>query len=293
MPTNTNDDDKPDDPVPTKKSTGGLKFPLVAANEVGNWISFARKKYQKVDQFTDATLVEAENSRLISLPLPMNVDKNYSTTWEADDLGVWRNYLRDEGGKVLSIVEKGYQNGTLLSSGLDALVELGADALSDGGLNIAQMYGKDMFFQSDFFKKTGAFSGQARNPYTAMTFKSPAFRRFSFQWKLVAKSYKEAVSIRDIVKEFQIGMSPSFKTVFENDVYAYPDLFVLEFQDSSFLYKFKPCVLTSTDISYHPDGAPHYIGGPNNEKIPASLLLKLDFQEMVILTRKDFEDDNY
>lgn len=286
-----------DDGIDLTPTRGGLKFPISDSNEIGNWITFSRKKYQKIDMFEDAVLVAAENSRTISLPVPAQLDKTYAANWENDTtMGAWSNFLRSTSGEFFKKAEEEYKRSKttgVYDSFVDTIKGLSASDVLGGVKNAAQVYGIDMFLGSEFFRKTGAFSGMARNPFTALLFTSPTFRSFNPQYKLVAKNFEEALAIRDMIREFQVGMSPSFATAFENNVFSYPDLFTIEISKPEFLYKFKPSALRNISVNYHAEGFPAYIKGPNGEKIPSSIQINLEFQETVLLTRKDFEEDNY
>lgn len=284
------------DEVSPSVDRSDLKYPISNQTEIGNWITFTRKKYKKVDMLSDSQLVDAEDSRVIILPLPPQLNTNVSAEWDTDSTGIWNNFLRENVGESINRITENLNSGgtgNLVTSIQEDIKNYTLKGVSNGLLNVIQKYGREFVLNNEVFKKTGTFTGMARNPYKAVLYNSPNFRSYNFNYKLMPKNYQEALAIKNIIKEFKIGMSPDFEGAFVNDVYAYPDLFEIKITNDEFLFKFAPCVCKSVQVDYHAEGIPSYIKGPSGEKIPSSITLQLDLMETAILTRKQYKDEGY
>lgn len=292
------------DTLETTQDTSELRFPISGQNEIPNWIIFERKKYQKVDMFSNSRLIDAEGARRVVLPIPFDLRTSYTSEWGQTDMGIFGNFLRDNVGRVIREGVVNYKNLEGLNTIIDDLSYNTLDRALEGAKNSVQSYGtdainlmkrggeaylKDQLFESDTFRRAGSYSGVARNPYKAVLYETPSFRQFSLTFKMMAKNYDEAVTIRNIIKEFHIGMSPDLEEVFKNDLYTYPDLFEITISQNKFLFSFAPSVVEHVSVDYHADGNPIYILGPNDEQIPASVRMDVQFRETVILTKKEYQ----
>jgi hypothetical protein len=276
--------------------TSLLRFPTSNYNEIGNWITITRKKYSKEDIDSEEKLVDADGARVIALPIPSDLNKSYTAGWDTENVGTWTNFIRGAATEGINKFRNalpannpnGYSAGGIAKSLADTVTGLDAADLKSFGWNAAMAYGSSILTNLDIFKDTSAFTGMTRNPYKVALFGSPSFRTFRFGWKMFPKNYQEAVAIRDIISQLQVGMSPDFDAIFKNNIYTYPDLFLLKITNDSHLFQFKPTVMTNLAVSYHNEGYPVYITGPNGEKVPASMSLDLELMEVAILTRQDF-----
>lgn len=298
-PTGLGADERPDDSATIERDTSDLIFPIFKSDEIGNRITIERKKYDKI-AVDDPTgiLVNAKGSRKITLPVPPELQQNYAAEWENNDMGAWGNFYRAEGGELITKGLDMYRSGKAEELYNQANLASASTWIPDGskimdfGSAAVKAYASEAFLGLDTFRKVGGFTGMARNPFKAVLFSSPMFRSFQFQWKLVAKSYKEAVAIKNIVQELKIGMSPRYSDLFDNNIFEYPDIFVINFTDDSFLFKFKPCILSDMRADYNTE-AQVFFGGPNGEKIPSTVMVSAQFREIVLLTREDFEDKGF
>jgi len=140
---------------------------------------------------------------------------------------------------------------------------------------------------------------KAFNPYLENVFKGVGFRTHPFNFKFVVRSAAEGVQVKGIIKTLKEAMHPDFSGG-GNRFLKIPDLFDIKFVRNSgnlsatnVLYKFKPCVLTSLNVNYTPDG---YYAVPGDlllnewNDISVSVDISLQFKETQILTKKDFKD---
>lgn len=273
-------------------STGRLQFPSHYDAESGHWMSFTRMKYQRLTAADTEKLVRVEGASTINLPVPPTLAKSYGAQWDTPDIGIVGNAVQEIAGDALSTATETFRKtGSLWASAADAFRSSGT---VQNGKNLAQAYGISLLIENSAFRKAGAsrIGAVARNPFKSVYFQSTQFRAFNMNFHLVATNYDEAVTIREIIKQFNVGMAPDFMANTQNALYTYPDLFQIDFERPEFLFKIAPCVLTDMNANYHSEGNALYFS-KGEEKIPASLTLDLTFREVTILTRKDFEEGGY
>ncbi len=84
------------------------------------------------------------------------------------------------------------------------------------------------------------------------------FKTFALSWHFIPKSYQESVQIQKICFNLRKNMTPVSEGMF-NFVNVFPSVYTMFFQPNvKFLYKFKPCVLTSIAVDYQPGGVPAF-----------------------------------
>lgn len=129
-------------------------------------------------------------------------------------------------------------------------------------------------------------SKQVIAPNTNSSFQNSGVRQFSFTFKLVSKTKKEADVIDGIVNNFRLGMYPKGNDV----VLAYPYTWNIEFYNADgsqnkFIPKIYSCYLTSLTSTYNGStNLFHEDGSPIETDVGVS------FQETRALTREDIEE---
>ena len=139
-----------------------------------------------------------------------------------------------------------------------------------------------------FLARTG---GQVLNPNAEMLFQGPVIRDFSFSFLMIARSEKEGVEIRKIIREFKLGMAPKFR----NRVFLEtPDVFTLEYKngktDKDVLKtanRFNPggLALTTMNVDYAPNG----YWSAYRDSQPVALKIDLNFTELRPIYQGDQE----
>lgn len=138
--------------------------------------------------------------------------------------------------------------------------------------------------------------GFVRNNRVEMVFEGIGRRTFSFSFKMMPKSEKEAIDVDKIVRMFRFYMAPSFMgNVSQSRTMIVPSTFDISYLYShgnrnNFLNKISTCVLESCNVTYggervqfyrptsngmHGDGAP-----------PVETQIDLQFKELEIITRE-------
>lgn len=234
----------------------------------------------------------------IWLYMPQSINASYSVEYADLNLGaIGRNAI----GNLDTYMNS--QDATAIGNSLKELaqnmmpeVQMGtignAIGLAQGALGLegSQLSGSDV---------SALYQRKAFNPYLENVFKGVGFRQHPFQFKFVVRSASEANQVKGIVRTLKEAMHPDFDGD-QNKFLKIPDLFEIKFVrnsgDSSnqVLYKFKPCVLTSFNVNYTPDGYYAVAGdvwANKWENISLSVDIQLQFKETQILTKKDFKDE--
>jgi len=126
----------------------------------------------------------------------------------------------------------------------------------------------------------------AVNPNTRAVFNQVNLRQFSFTFKFIPASRKEAQTVQAIVKHFRTHMYPETFDVAGLPLgYKYPDLFQIKFKhrnSEAKIPRLELCYLRGVQSSYNPTGQVFFDDGQPNE-----IDMTLQFQEFRTLTRQD------
>ena len=131
--------------------------------------------------------------------------------------------------------------------------------------------------------------GLAVNPFLTVLFKQPEFKTHSFSWTLTAKNPEEARIINAIIQTFRYHMLPDIAKKSGGTLLNYPDMVHIRFfNNDSFLYRFKPCVIKSVSVDYAPEG-PSFFKGSSN--IPAHIRFSIELLEIEYWVKGSFEQE--
>ncbi len=263
-------------------ATSSLTFPSTLTTEWNHIIHFQRYEYARSDARTAPT--ESKAGSLISLPIPINLEANYSADWENESLGAFGNQVAKAGADI-------YKNMKAKGGGMDALKASVEQYASTAGSDVAWDFLQAVAL--DNVTKFGAaynavsrVTGLAVNPYKAVLYRSPDFRSFQFSYKFIPSNKQEADTILSIVTEFKTGMHPSFDAAFADNVFKYPDIWRITIPGDKYLFKFLTCALKSVTYNPHGEGTKTYFKS-DTDNIPLSITLDLGFQELSVLTKED------
>lgn len=149
---------------------------------------------------------------------------------------------------------------------------------------------------------TGAF-GTVINPQLEMVYSTPEFRSFSFEFMFYPRSQREAVEVLEIIRKLKFHQAPEvLSSKFAGGVGGFflvpPSEFDIQFyyngRENPNIPRISTCALTSMSVDYSPNGFATYEtlsskpteGGTG---MPVAMRLNLQFQELEILTKSNFE----
>ena len=214
----------------------------------------------------------------IGLYMPPSVNVSYNMDYSEGEIGVM--------GEALYGLFKDYQEGTL---GFDSfskqagLMGTGLEKLGVGMIDKVIPGAKDLY---------AIEQGAIITPRTEMMFRGTGRRSFSFSFTFIPKDRTETKIVHDIIKEFKIGMSPTFKTSGSTREMTIPDVFSIQYMhinsQNQYINKIGKCYLKTMDVSYGGDKFVTY-----NEDMLAELdgvapqktTISLSFQELEIMDR--------
>jgi hypothetical protein len=268
----------------TSATTAPLTFPKTLMSEWKHIIHFQRYEYSRADAKSDPK--EGRVGSLITLPVPVGLQANYSADWQNVDLGLVGNQLITASGEI-SATMRASKKGSLISSLAEGLQKYSATNLGDKASAFAQAFALDFAGDTKYGQAIARGAGLAVNPYKAVLYSSPNLRTFDFSYKLIPSNLQEANILRDISKEFKLGMHPSFAQGYSDNIFKYPDVWRIEIPSNEYLFKFVTCALVGANFDFHAEGTKSYFRA--DESIPMSLTMSLNFQEISILTKEDIE----
>ena len=210
----------------------------------------------------------------IGLYMPPSVNVSYNMDYSEGEIGVM--------GEALYGLFKDYQEGTL---GFDSfskqagLLGTGLEKLGVGMIDKVIPGAKDLY---------AIEQGAIITPRTEMMFRGTGRRSFSFSFTFIPKSAEETQTVHKIIKEFKIGMSPTFKTSGSTREMTIPDVFSIQYMHingpNNYINKIGKCYLKTMDVSYGGDKFVTYNADKEGAP-PQKTTISLSFQEIEIMDR--------
>ena len=215
----------------------------------------------------------------IGLYMPPSVNVNYAMDYSEGEIGVM--------GEALYGLFKDYQDGKT-----DGMVDRAAGIAGSGLKKMGVgMIDKVIPGAKDLY---AIESGTIMTPRTEMMFRGIGRRSFSFSFTFIPKDSTETEIVHKIVKEFKVGMTPSFKVAGSTREMTIPDVFSIQYMHISgpnnYINKIGKCYLKTMDVTYGGDKFVTYnaddMGAP-----PQKTTISLAFQELEVLDRANMMDD--
>jgi hypothetical protein len=127
------------------------------------------------------------------------------------------------------------------------------------------------------------------NPNTRALFKGVNLREFSFNFKMIANSQREAIAIERIVNHFRTELYPDVINALNVPIaYEMPNAFSIQFTHrgaEAKMPKLEYCFLRNVQTVYNATGAAFHPDGRPNE-----VDMTLNFVEMRTLNKRDITD---
>jgi hypothetical protein len=247
----------------------------------------------------------AEQSHVIRLPLPNQMQDAYNINIQGNQLGVVGGLAAD-----LSSV-----------SNLDpsALMEMAKNAGAEAGQKLTQYVsgleggaglGSDLAGAAMYLQKAGVTSignllgsnvgqgissgsGIAVNPHIALTFEGMNLKQYTMEWQLSPKNQSEMNLISDMIKKIKRRILPTYKggggsNSVTRGLFNYPDLVQMQYIgiDPNHIYTFKPAMATNIIVDYSPHGK-SFVKGSGSQSAPGFVNITMSFTEAQIWTAED------
>ncbi len=218
----------------------------------------------------------------IGLYMPPSVNVSYSMDYSEGEIGIM--------GEALFDVFKAYQDGTMSMDTVTQTAGKAGQGLEKMGIGMIDTVipgAKDLY---------AIERGAIITPRTEMMFRGVGRRSFSFTFTFIPKDKKESQTVHDIVQQFKIGMTPSFKSSGSVREMTIPDVFSIKYMhinnDNSYVNKIGKCFLKTMDVSYGGDKFVTYNPDPDSDMTgapPQKTTITLAFQELEVLDRDNME----
>jgi len=214
----------------------------------------------------------------IGLYMPPSVNVNYSMDYTEGEIGIM--------GEALYGLFKDYQEGKT-----DGMVDRAAGIAGSGLEKMGVgMIDKVIPGAKDLY---AIESGTILTPRTEMMFRGTDRRSFSFSFTFIPKDSAETEIVHKIVKEFKVGMTPSFKIAGSTREMTIPDVFSIQYmhlnKKNSYVNKIGKCYLKTMDVTYGGDKFVTYNADAKGAP-PQRTTISLSFQELEVLDRANMED---
>lgn len=247
--------------------------------EFADYVKFSRysfknsggAQYFNVPDNSNKTNKQLITSAYIAMPSQLSAD--YGVNYQQANLGA----LGKAATGALSAGSSGEIAATLQEAAKAGLPESAFNNLAQGIQGAGSLLGLNTDGISP--NMLSAISqGKVFNPYSEQVFEGVGFRNFTFNFKMVARSEKEAQSIQDILEMFKVGLLPSYgaggsgtgslgqlltKSGANQRFLNVPDKFLIQFVrvgENSLStqaldhFKIDFCVCTAMSVNYTPDG---------------------------------------
>ena len=224
----------------------------------------------------------------VELYLPAGLAFRDNVTYENFDLGA-----------AGAAMEGGLGFASSMMKGVGSFV---TNITGGGGADLAklaaiQLSGKAGSFASEIQAVQKLSGGVTLNPNTRVLFKQPNIREFSFTFKFIARSEKEAAQVNDIIKFFRTELYPDEITANVGNTsvslgYRFPNKFSLKFlydgDEIPGLARIKDCYLRDVSTTYNAGQMAMHNDGNFME-----IDMTLAFQETRALVRKDVSEGGF
>ena len=210
----------------------------------------------------------------IGLYMPPSVNVSYNMDYSEGEIGVM--------GEALYGLFKDYQAGASfeeMTNKAAGTAGTGLEKMAVGMIDKVLPGAKDLY---------AIEQGAIITPRTEMMFRGTGRRSFSFSFTFIPKSAEETQIVHKIIKEFKIGMSPTFKTSGSTREMTIPDVFSVQYMHingpNNYINKIGKCYLKTMDVSYGGDKFVTYNADKEGAP-PQKTTISLSFQELEIMDR--------
>jgi hypothetical protein len=224
----------------------------------------------------------------IKLYLPISLQQNDTfniATPELGQLGASMEGIMSGGKGVFGAL------GGAIDKGFSSIIDLVTGQLAGDAarLGSAQLAGKIPVVGSEIGQAAQISGAVAVNPNVRSAFRGVALREFSFTFKFIARSQKEAEQVEKIIKYFRVYSYPeSIEAGGISAGYRYPDMFEIDVRHEPTKKrvgtKIQDCFLRSISTNYNPSSMSFHSDGR-----PVEIDLSLNFIEERTLSRKNID----
>jgi len=271
----------------------------------GHWVMFS--SYPSL-------FAESANEMEYSIFLPMSAQSLISTAEavyaEQEGLGT---VITDATRKMAAgITDFNNSNGDWTTAAVGAFKALNLDLVKSKAAQSAEYLTAQAIRKSDLATRALGGADLAVNPKMSLLYQGPGkFRKFTFEFPMVAKSVRESTSIKNIIKAFRKSTLPGYKQFVTSNsgapgggggalterkagqnFFTFPSTWDIEFGhvdgQRATPFKIARSVCNSVSVNYAAAGQPFFFKGGD----PYEVKMTCTFTETSILTR-DLVDEGF
>ena len=261
---------------------GSLRYPLASINETDfmmvSMFEYVPGEFGKAGKPTDRM-----TNRLgsVLLPIPPGLTDGNTVGWGEHKMNALQMEAAGAGMRAMNSDRPFDQVAKEVGSALTAAQK------NPGAKELAQTY---------LLSQVGALgatqdqllargSGKILNPNLELLFAGPALRSFQYTFRMTARTAKEAVVIRKIIRFFKQGMAAKSGGVYLKS----PNVFQVKFlngkgNEHKYIGKLKMAACTGFNVNYVPDGT--YMTLPNSAM--TAYEMGMSFQELDPVLDEDY-----
>lgn len=214
----------------------------------------------------------------ISLPMPIGFEANYAAGWSTQSLGAIGNEAVKYVNDFKTNLEKQGKNGSIADA-------MRATFNINDATNSLKKVGQSFALDAVEFVSPGATNaimrglGVTRNPFNAVLYEGPDFRRFNFTWRLHPRNAQESEAILNIYKSFKVAQATSVNQ-YSNMLLDYPKILDISTSVEDKTFKIAPCAILNVGYNPMAQGAALF----HKDNAPVAVDLSLSLVELTIIT---------
>ena len=250
-------------------------------------VAFERKAREGGVNNDFLTFQHARPRRWVDMYIPISIQIDDNVQYDNAQLGIMGQALLSgmaQTGEVMSAIGKS------MSEGVADVFNLFGGNLGGEAARLAAIRasGKLPKIQN----AVSVSQQRAINPNVRAIFRGVNLRQFSFTFKMIPTSAREAMEISNIIRFFRIEVYPESKVVGNHGsvMYKFPNVFDISFKYGSAnakIPRLNYCFLTGVQSNFNPTQAAFHQGG-----YPAEVDLTLRFLEVRTLDKSDVLDQH-
>jgi len=227
----------------------------------------------------------------IYLPMPTNLVDSTDLVYDSVTLGPVAGASRN----ALQTARKELEGGVNAESVTSLIKKVGGDSLVEKGKTVIDVLAAQVLMSNS--QTVGAAVARealraAPNPFLATIFSNIQLRTHQFSYKFSPRSDNELFLLKEIVYNFRRAALPPSKNIGLSTgsyLLGFPYEVEIEFYPNKNVpYFFKPCVITSVNFNYAPEGSPAFFKTGD----PVAIEFTINFQELEVITREDVENNS-
>ena len=238
---------------------------------------------REINSSTDATTLQIKRaptkrlSQAIALYMPPQIELQHQANYGEAEIGA---LVAGAGAALNSLTGKTTKTELALSLG----ASVGENAMD--ALGLAALDALDATVAPGARAAFEIQQGKITNNRTEMQFEGVQRRDFSFSFKMLPTSPKEAQTIHDIVTLFRFHSMPEIEQS-EDDgrTMIPPSTFDIEYFPNKHLHKISTSILTSVDVKFGGERTQFF-----HDDQPVETELNLTFKELEIITKRRILD---